>query len=81
MFGISFWKVVVLVAVIAVVWFGFRWFQRWQAESLARAKDADSRSRTGREIQAETMVACRVCGAYVVAKARSCGRRGCPYPG
>ena len=80
MFGISFWKVVVLVAVIAVVWFGYRWLQRWQAETEARARKAASGVRGGRAIQAETMTACNACGAYVVAGARSCGKRGCPYP-
>jgi len=80
MFGISFWKIVVLAAVIAIVWFGFRWVQRWQAESQARLKESSRRPSGGREVQAETMVACRACGTYVVAGARGCGRRGCPFP-
>jgi hypothetical protein len=30
--------------------------------------------------QAEDLVACTVCGAYVAATARSCGRPDCPHP-
>ena len=85
MFGLSFAKIVVLVLVVSLVWFGFRWFQRWEKESAARnaADPARKRDRVGspRELSAEDMVACPVCGAYVSARgATSCGKPGCPYP-
>jgi predicted negative regulator of RcsB-dependent stress response len=85
MFGLSFTKVIVLVLVISVVWFGFRWFQRWEKEQSARnaAEPARKRDRAGtpRELAAEDMVACAVCGAYVSPRsATSCGKPGCPYP-
>jgi uncharacterized protein len=87
MFGISFAKILVLVAVIALIWFGFRWFERWQKESRAAAeKDArlaggSSPSPRGAPAPAEEMTACRVCGTYVAAgSARACGRPNCPFP-
>ena len=89
MFGMSFGKVAVLVAIIAIVWFGFRWFQRWEKERRAaadggeagrlnRGRDAPSAGAKTRE--PEVMTACRVCGAYVAPGARSCGKPNCPFP-
>jgi|GEM_PF-305679 len=90
MFGISFGKVVLLVAVVAVIWFGFRWFQRWEKERRDRAereereegrlgRDASPRPR-GDTMPTEVMTACRVCGTYVAEGTRSCGRPRCPFP-
>ena len=86
MFGLSFSKVMVLVAVVAVIWFGFRWFRRWEVERRQRAQARSApiqrpAESDGRQIQAEDMVACPRCGTYVAAHlARSCGRANCPYP-
>jgi hypothetical protein len=87
MFGISFAKVLLLVAVVAVVWFGFRWFQRWEKERSARAASDEKGGRLGRDAspqadarEVEVMTACRVCGTYVAQGARACGRPRCPLP-
>jgi uncharacterized protein len=88
MFGFSFTKVVVLVAVVAIIWFGFRWFERWQKETrereekrAARLGGGGGRVPPGAAPQAEEMTACRVCGTYVAAgSARSCGKPNCPFP-
>lgn len=89
MFGISFGKVLLLVAVVAVIWFGFRWFQRWEKERRERAEREEKGGRLGRDRQdspgsdlrpTEVMTACRVCGTYVAEGARSCGRPRCPFP-
>lgn len=85
MFGISFGKVLLLVAVVAIIWFGYRWLQRWDKErreserrEAAQLGQSAARPATG---QAEEMSACRVCGTYVAASAaRSCGRPNCPFP-
>lgn len=86
MFGLSFAKVLVLAIVISVVWFGFRWFQRWEKEQAARnaapatRKNASARAEP-HQLAAEDMVACAVCGAYVAPRsATSCGKANCPYP-
>jgi uncharacterized protein len=80
-FGLSFAKILLLVAVIAFIWFGWRWYQRWELERRnAEANRAAGRP-DPRRIGAEDMVACRVCGTYVAPKsARACGRPECPYP-
>ncbi|HWB51930.1 MAG TPA: hypothetical protein VG651_22675 [Stellaceae bacterium] len=31
-------------------------------------------------IEAEDLVACKSCGAYIASSARHCGRAGCPQP-
>ena len=36
----SFWKLLLVVAVVAIAWFGWRWFQRWEKE---RREIADRR--------------------------------------
>lgn len=91
MFGMSFGKVALLVAIVAIVWFGFRWFQRWEKERRTDTASRDrldrdaspgdkpgGRARTGTE--PEVMTACRVCGTYVAPGARACGRPNCPLP-
>lgn len=83
---LSFPKLVVLVAVIAIIWFGFRWFERWERER--RQPTERSQGRLARDRQGpiggretEDMTACRVCGTYVAAStARACGRPKCPFP-
>ena len=80
MFGFSFWKLLLLVAVIFVAWFGWRWYQRWEIEQ----RRAETAKRTGGgaapRLSAEDMVACRVCGVYVAKSARACARAECPFP-
>ena len=82
MFGFSFAKLLLIVAVIAIVWFGWRWYQRWELEQRT---GGDAAKRAGRaespKLAAEDMVACRICGTYVAPKsARACARPACPYP-
>ncbi len=88
MFGFSFYKLLVLVAVIAVVWYGFKFIGRLQDQRQADAKLRDSAGRRPSARGAddpgtpasEDMVACPVCQTYVTARnAASCGRTDCPY--
>jgi uncharacterized protein len=88
MFGFSFYKLLVLVAVVAAVWYGFKFIGRLQDQ---RAADQKLRAGIGRRPgargaedpgapQAEEMIACPVCQAYVPARnTTSCGRADCPY--
>jgi uncharacterized protein len=82
---LSFPKLVVLVAVVAIVWFGFRWLER--VERARRRAAERSQARLGRERQSpigrgetQEMKACPVCGTYVAATARACSRADCPFP-
>lgn len=90
MFGFSLQKLLVLAAIVAAVWYGFRFLGQVQAarkaEERAQARRPGWRERmTGRAkktpaAEAEDMVVCPVCQAYVSARNPSnCGRAGCPY--
>jgi hypothetical protein len=77
MFGFSLAKLLVLAAIIAAVWYGFKIIgRRNQSPKVPRDEPKAGR------IAAEDTVECARCGTYVVpAGAVSCGRADCPYPG
>ena len=91
MFGFSLQKLLVLAAVIALVWYGFKFVGRLQdqrkadgglgARAARRPKRRGSAPATEPRAQdAEDMVACTVCQAYVqVRGATRCDRSDCPY--
>lgn len=82
MFSIpSFSKLLVLAAIIAAVWMGFRLVGRLDK---ARKDEARRQARGGAAAKpradVEETVKCPVCGAYVAARgAGFCGRPDCPY--
>ena len=90
MFGFSLQKLIVLVGIVAAVWYGFKLVTRLQE---ARKTDAALRQNTAKRpgaargdsrgdarSEAEDMVQCPVCQAYVSARGTSsCGRADCPY--
>ncbi len=86
MFGIpSLGKLLVLVAIVAAVWFGFQFIGRLDRlrKDEARLKKRAGASR-GKAAEAATAVEdtvkCPTCGAYVSARSSSsCGRADCPY--
>ncbi len=66
-------KLVVLVAILIIVWQGFKWAGR-----LQRLRDS-GRPRARRR-QVEDLTPCPLCGVYGAAgRMRSCGRADCPY--
>ena len=92
MFGLpSFTKLLVLAAVIAAVWYGFKLVarldkQRKEEGRLPRkaqppkSAGAAAREPVKAEGNSEDMEPCSVCGAYVAGHgAASCGRASCPY--
>ena len=67
-------KWLVLAAIVAGVWYGFKIIiRRNKARQIAAG-----RRRTG---SVEDLRACRVCDSYVAEGQQGCGRDGCPYPG
>ncbi len=86
MFGFSIQKLIVLAAVIAAVWYGFKFIGRLDKArkhdaKLARKAPRDT-AHGGPDADAEEMERCEVCSAYVSARnPASCGRGDCPYPG
>jgi hypothetical protein len=83
MIGLSPAKLLLLLVLIGIVWVGFRFTSRVDAirrtvrEELKRRQQGQ---RPPRKIEAEDLVKCATCGAYVSAQgAVSCGRADCPY--
>jgi hypothetical protein len=86
MLGFGFSKLVVLIILILAIWYGFKYVGRVEEvrQSLRRAREAAQRgaNRGGSspKIEAEDMVKCRICDAYVAARgAARCGRSDCPW--
>ncbi len=85
-FGFSLAKLIVLVAIVALVWYGFKFLQRLDRVSgdakgrpLRGGRPRASR-RSDDEDDVETMVKCPKCGAYVPARSpTACERADCPY--
>lgn len=75
-----FGKILLTVAVVAFIWFGFKYLGR--LAELRRRDEADKvpPASSPKDAEAETMVECRVCGTWQPGRiARSCGRSDCPY--
>ena len=85
-------KLILLIGIIVVVWYVFRFLgqvdraRQQAAREAAKAAAARGQRRTaGREsrggvTQVEDMVKCRTCGAYVPVRSPSrCGRNDCPF--
>lgn len=85
MLGLSFGKLVLLIIVILVVWYGYKYVARLEQirQALYRARRAAEAQRQGGappRLKAEDMVKCRACGAYVAAEgAGRCSRGDCPW--
>ena len=81
----SFFKLVFLAGAVAGVWYLFKMLASPstppagpEAQAPRRAANTAARNR----LEAEDMIACKVCGTYVSAtNARSCGRPDCPSRG
>jgi hypothetical protein len=70
----AFPKLIVVVLLVAAAWVGYRWLNGVTRELSSRRPTPPP----NRTINAEDLVACEVCGAYVAARAGACGRPDCP---
>ncbi len=81
----SFPKLLLTIAVIAIIWFGFKYLARVaEIRSRGGSRPAPVRPRPeaakplGEDVQ--DMVRCRVCDTWQPGRtAKSCGRGNCPY--
>ncbi len=81
MFGFSLTKLLFTVAVIAAIWYGYKWIGRIKSMRAAGDKLGGNRPRSG-PAAVEDMIRCPVCDSFVAAPAAtSCGREDCPYRG
>jgi hypothetical protein len=78
---ISLPKLIEIALVIFAVWYVVRWLNRPPAAARrARPAAPSPGPQAARRIEAEDLVACPACGAYVSESARSCGKPACPRP-
>lgn len=84
MLGISLSKLLVLVLLVAAVWYGFRWVGRRGARARLRRDAAASAAKPapGQPGQ-EDLTACPACGTYTAPGLAQCpeGRADCPRLG
>ena len=75
-------KLVLLVLLAFAVWYAVRWLNRSPPKFVRRREVRWPWSRPSSRPQPQTaiedLVACRTCGAYVVAGAHGCTKPGCP---
>jgi hypothetical protein len=86
MFGLGFFKLLFLAAAVTGAWYLFKMLagpKVPQSGAGPKVRERGARNAAGNaRLQAEDMVACKVCGTYVAANgARSCGRGDCPWRG
>jgi uncharacterized protein len=87
MLGLSLGKLLFLAIIVAAVWYGFKYVQRVEeVRRMLRQVQRQQQQRASRAgpqtLEAEDLVKCRQCGAYVAARsATSCGRPDCPWGG
>jgi uncharacterized protein len=87
MLGLSLGKLLLLAVIVAIVWFGFKYVHRVE-EVRRMLREAQRRQQQRQQamhpqsqtLEAEDLVKCRQCGAYVAARSTtSCGRPDCPW--
>ena len=66
MFGFSALKILFTIAVVIIVWQGFKWLNQRKQVILERAEKITGENKQSQgQSQAEDMVQCPDCGAYV----------------
>jgi uncharacterized protein len=77
MFGVGFQKLILLIAIVTAIWYGFRFIGKIAAERKALQREAERKRPARRSV--EDMVKCRLCGDYVPASGvASCANANCP---
>jgi len=69
----------VILVVVFAAWHVVKMFNRANSPP-PRAPRPQAPPQAQRVIEAEDLVACKVCGAYIASSARHCGRADCPQP-
>ena len=67
-----------ILVVVFAAWHVVKAFKRMQPPMPPPRPQPRSQARP--LIEAEDLISCTVCGTYVAASARHCGRAGCPLP-
>lgn len=81
LFSVS--KILVLIVIIAAVWYGFKLIARRNQKFGSRPPQRHVRSgkQEASDKTTQDMESCAVCGTFVPNEAaKNCGRDACPYP-
>jgi hypothetical protein len=73
----------VILVVVFAAWHVVKAFNKLQSKPPRRSQaspHAAQQTQARPLIEAEDLVSCRVCGTYIAASTRNCGRAGCPQP-
>jgi len=70
----------VILVVVFAAWHVVKKFNQMRPPEPTSRPRQDARWQAQPMIEAEDLVSCGVCGTYVAASARHCGRAGCPQP-
>jgi hypothetical protein len=82
MFGFpSLSKILILVAIISAIWFGFRLLSQLdrQRREVARKEKKRTRTQQATPRQVDDMVKCDVCSTFIARGSGDCGKPGCPF--
>jgi hypothetical protein len=82
MFGFpSLSKILILVAIISAIWFGFRLLSQLDRNRREVARRAKEGRRTQRATphQVDDMVKCDVCGTFTARGSAACTKPECPF--
>jgi hypothetical protein len=77
---LSLSKILLLVAVICVVWYGYKLLERRGLTGLFGEPKTQRRPPNPAKPRALDMQKCNRCGDYVATDAGACARSDCPYP-
>jgi uncharacterized protein len=69
-----------ILVVVFAAWHVVKAFNRMQTPPRPRPRPTQAAPSPNPMIEAEDLVACKGCGAYIAASARHCGRTDCPQP-
>ena len=65
MFGFSIMKIFFTIAVVLLVWQGFKWLKRRKTVAKVRARETLDRESSSTHHGIEELVPCPDCGAYI----------------
>ena len=80
MFGFSIIKVLFTIAIVVVVWQGFKWLKRRETVAAMNAKKSLNRESGSARDDIEELVPCPDCGAFVAKGSdHRCTQLSCPF--
>jgi hypothetical protein len=71
-------KLLLLVAIISAIWFGFRLLGQLDRQRRDAAR-REKKAAAGKARQVDDMVKCVVCDAFTARGSKACGKAGCPF--